>query len=383
MATPTALKGQSQMAPPTGTPGGSSSPAAPSVPFLWGTYEHSEINSGTPVAVQPGTTAKPLSFTITAGGFLRGVMITFTSSGGVAGTAFMAAADAPWSLITSATLQLTSGKQMLGPMSGWQLYMNALFMRPWDLDPAQLPTFSNGVNPSFQIRMFNEIRASVGVLPNLDSRAKYQLKLVIAPKTKWYSVAPTTVPTLSISVWKTDYAQPDPVNILGQQVTQTPPGIAWQRNVSTQELVTVAGTKWYTLTTLGQYIRCLLLEVRNATGARTAIAATKVATWQLDNAQRWVQTIKKWKYENERYFGAMWANNGGNAVAAKALPTGMYALPQFHNPGDRDGPVWLPTAPGETFRFQLTGLPAGGTLSFTMETLAPTTVGTPGHQFGL
>lgn len=350
------------------------------VPFVSASYEHTELNQNSPITLgKPGTVAKSFVITVNAGGFLRGLNLAVTGTNGVLGAGVLAA-DMPWCLIQSIELESVQGKPLLYPISGYEQYLVSKFCRPWDGDPSTDPKFSNSINPFFRMRFFNELRATLGVLPNTDSRAKFRMRITLAPKTAYYTTAPTTLPTIQIVLLKTDYAQPDPKDILGRATAQTPPGVAWQRFISVQQINSVTGVKWYQLDRVGNFIRNIILEVRNTAGARVDLTGTPIQ-WQLDNAFLVNETRTKRDYEMWRFYSDLWSANG--KTNPETRPTGIYVYPRWHKPGDRDGMTWLATSTASLLQFSLSGAPAGGTVTALVEDLAPTGVGDQSQQFGL
>lgn len=361
------------------------SAAAAKIPFVSASWEHTEINQDSPIVVTPGTTARTFVITVNAGGFLRGLWLTVTATGGELGaTGAALVADAPWSLVQSIEMETVQGKPLIYPISGWQMYMASLFCRPWDGDPGQYAAYARSIDPAFQIRFYNEVRATLACLPNTDARAKFRVRLTIAPLVGGLVTKATgvTAPTITIAIQKDDYGQPDPVDILGRQTAQTPPGLAWQRFLSTQTITSTSGQKWYQLDRVGNFLRNILLEVRNPSGVRTTLTGTPII-WQLDNQFLVTETRAKRKYEMARFYGDEWGDSGGHTVLAKSLPAGMYVYSRWHKPGDRTGMTWLATSTASLLQFSIQGAPAGGTITALVEDLAPTGVGTSGHQFGL
>jgi len=364
-----------------GAPDTAKAAPAATVPFVSSSYEHTEINQDSPITWTPGTTAKTFVLTVNAGGFLRGLYLTLKGATGVLGTTASLVADAPWSVIQSIEFESVQGKPLLYPLSGYEMFLASKYCRPWDGDPATDPDYSDTINPAWRIRYYPELRATLGCLPNTDSRAKFRMRVTVAPLVGGLVTVTTgvTAPNLTLTVLKDDYAQPDPTDILGRPTTQTPPGVAWQRFLSVQQVNSVAAVKWYQLDRVGNYIRSIILEVRDDTGARVDLTGTPVQ-WQVDNAFLVNETREKRDYEMWRFFSDQW---GASAAGAETRPTGIYVYSRWHKPGDRDGMTWLATSTATLLQFSLSGAPAGGVVNMLVEDLAPTGVGDQGHQFGL
>lgn len=349
---------------------GTSTGAAPQVPFMAGSYEYSEPI--TTFTVTPGAAEQDFIQMITPGGFLRGVSLFVTSSGGVLGTGVLST-DAPWIGLANVALESIDGTPLLYPMPGLEAYYVSKYTRPWDGDPQQDPGFSNSVNPSFNLRFFIESRMTIGCLPNTDARAQYRFRLGVAPSTVLFTTAPTTVPTLSILVCLETYAQPPAMDYAGNPIAQLPDGLVIQRFVSREIFNTNGGDQILKSNRVGNLIRTAVIIVRNSSSPsiRTNLTADPIR-WRLDNTQLLNENRARRNYENNRVFqfGQYAQSPGGSAVGA-ATPTGLYVYPRYHNVGDMSEQYWLPTTEASYLSWELNGTPAGGTVEIVTEDLAP------------
>ena len=91
---------------------------AGAVPFILGSFGYAE-QIATDV-LQLSANATEFVHNITPGGFLRGVDLMLSSTGGVDGTL---TADAPYSLISSMSIENIDGSPILYPMSGYTYAM--------------------------------------------------------------------------------------------------------------------------------------------------------------------------------------------------------------------------------------------------------------------
>lgn len=336
--------------------------AAPSVPFLAGTYEYSEPI--TTLVVTPGASQQDFVVEITPGGFLRGVSLTVTTSTAGTGTP-TAALDFPWNALANLSIESIDGTPLLYPMNGYSAYLVSRFTRSWDGDPATDPGYSAAVlSPAFNLRYFIESRMTIGCLPNTDARAQYRLRVSVAPSTVLYTVAATTNPTLSIQVNLESYAQPQSSDYAGNAIAQLPDGLVLQRFASHEIFNTNGGNQILKSNRVGNLGRCWMLVCRSSAGVRVALTADPIR-WRLDNTQLLNEYRSRRTYENNREF--VFGENYGSS----AIPLGVYVYPRWHNPGDMEGPYWMPTTEASYLSWEMNGTPSGGTVEIITEDLAP------------
>lgn len=349
-------------------------PAAPSVPFLAGSWEYTEPL--TTAVVTTSASQQDFVYQITPGGFLRGVTFQVTSTGGALGGGALAA-DSPWSLITNVSLESIDGTPLIYPISGYVAYLVSKYTRPWDGDPAADPGFSNTVNPAFNLRLFIESRMTIGVLPNTDARAQYRIRLSIAPTTGLIVGGAPTAPTVTIAIAAETYAQPPFTDYADNAIAQLPDGLCLQRFISQEQIATNAGNAQLKSNRVGNLIRTMILVFRNSAGARVDLTADPIR-WRLDNTQLLNENRAHRVYEmNREYqFGEYTQQLTANR------PTGVYVYPRYHNPGSMQGMYWLPTTEATYLMWEVSGASAGGTCQIVTEDFSPT-MGVPAYLQGL
>lgn len=346
-------------------------PAAGIVPFVDGTYEYSEIISTQ--TVTPGASAVDLgSVNIIPGGFLRGVSIYVSSTGGTLGTGTVSP-DNPWSLFNNITLESIDGTPILYPMDGYAHYTWMRYTRPWDGDPALDPTFVSGINPVFRLFFAVESRATLGVLPNTDARAQYRLRMTINPLTSAQpagglltAVGTATAPTVTITVALETYAQPPATTLSQIPIQQVPDGVGMQRFVSRQIDAAVSGTMTIKENRTGNLIRSHILIVRDTNGIRIDLTADPIRQ-RIDNTQLFVEQRARRDYLMWRFLNMQTAPG----VATSTRPTGVYVFPRWQDPGTIRGIGWLETTEASFVQFELNGAPSGGSVQTITEDLAP------------
>jgi hypothetical protein len=346
-------------------PNGQQQQAGPVVAFIDGTYDYSEVITRVTLTPTAATQELPV-VNIIPGGFLKGVLIDVNATGGVIG-AGVVAADYPWNIFQSITLESIDGTPMLYPMDGYSAYLVSRYTRPWDGDPALDSDFSASVNPSFRLRYFVESRATLGVVPNTDARAQYRLRATMNTQAAMFSTLPTTNPTITFNIILETYAQPPDRTLTGATIQQLPDGIGMQRFVSSESGIALnTGTTNVKLNRTGNLVRSHILVVRTSAGARVDLTADPIR-FRVDNTQLFVEDRARRDYEMFRFF-QLWSQGAGTPIAR---PTGVYVFPRWQQPGEMRGQGWLETTEATYLQYELAGGPASGTLQIITEDLAP------------
>lgn len=337
-------------------PGGVSAPPAPEqgsgggeIPFLAGTNAYREAPFST-TTVQLGANSQEVVANVTPGGFLRGVTMQVTSTGGVIGAGVLAA-DVPYSIISSASLEDISGGPILYPMGGYAYAVAQKYLRPWDGDPAKRSDFSATINPSFTLRFFAEVKDTLGVLANTDARAQYRFRYTIAPGNSagpngLTTTAPTTQPTVTFKLYLEAWAQPDLQDLLGNPIQQIPDGLVCSRFIMHELPILTGGNNVIRETLTGNELRALILIVRNGDANKSRInlsdANAGPIDFRLDARRLWKMTPSQIVEE----MGAFYTLLGAGTWTRE---TGVYVIPRFSgspssgDPGAGQGEYWLQT----------------------------------------
>lgn len=350
--------------------------SAPSLPFLQGSWAYSEPMFTDTFTLSTSQQAEQIH-PITPGGFLRGITLVFTSTGGTLGSGNAVTADAPWALITSMSLESVDGTPILYPMGGYSYYLVSRFCRPWDGDPANddSAAYSNTINPAFRMTFSIESRMTLGVLPNTDARAQYRFRYTIAAATQIVTTAggTNTYATLTVTGALETYAQPPAADYGGRPIAPTPDGLIVQRFVSHEIQVTASGDTTYKLNRTGNLGRTFMAVFRNSSAARADLTGDPIR-WRLDNTQLISENRTNRDYKMDKFFGAIagGASNLPSAYVQSNRPTGVYIWPRWHNPGSMVGDYWLPTTEASFYQIEVNGAASSGTVEFITEDLAPT-----------
>jgi len=217
-------------------------------------------------------------FDVPSFGYLRHLVVEVSTTGGSGGSA-AAAADAPWSIISSIQLSDVNGSNIVGPISGYDLFL----INKWgaylpNSDPAADPYYSaiDGTTGgfAFMLRVPVEFvaRDALGALTNQNAAQSYKLSINVADETAVYSVSPvTTLPVVRFRVSMEAWAPPSETDAATGAIQATqPPAIGttayWSKYIATVN----NGANTTKLPRVGNMIRNLILVKRNASGARAA-----------------------------------------------------------------------------------------------------------------
>lgn len=164
---------------------------------------------------------------ITPGGFLRGVWLEFAASAGTLGTAVVGS-DWPFSLIATVTLEDINGSPIVGPLSGYELYLinkygNTSFFVS---DPTVAFNFNRTFGSSTFFTLFIPVEArgdGLCSLANTDARAQYRVNYTIDSQANFLSTGTVTTPLTFTCTGTVEYwAQVEATNMYGQPQEQKP-----------------------------------------------------------------------------------------------------------------------------------------------------------------
>lgn len=324
------------------------------LPFIYAAHEHVEPAfdvSVTPAAadVQAGI------FDIPAYGFLRHLNLIITASGGTLGPGVFAA-DAPYNCLSEVTLLDVNGSPIVGPYTGYQLYLVNLFGGyAFKSDPTLQPDFATGIAFAFQLRIPVEIshHDGMGSLANQNAAASYKVRIRVAPSTTLFSTPPTTPPAIRIRGALEAWSQPGMTDLAGRVQETTPPRHGTTQNWSVQTFTVAAGARNLLVARVGNLLRTHILVCRDAGGARVANAALPdpiELRWDARQLLLEAQTMRR------RTFAETLAGT-------PALPTGVLVYSwdrtAIGHSGDGSPALWLPTVQATRLEYVATNWPAG------------------------
>lgn len=368
-------------------PGGVAAPPAPGdehqgghqIPFIAGSNAYREAPFST-VVQQLDANSHETTVNVTPGGFLRGITMQVTSTGGVLGAGALAA-DAPWSVLSSCSLEDISGGPVLYPMSGFAYAMAQKYLRPWDGDPSKRSDYNATINPSFTLRFFAEVKDTLGVLANTDARAQYRFRYSLAPGNSagpygLTTTAPTTQPTVTVKLYLESWAQPDLQDLLGNPIQQIPDGLVCSRFLMHEQPVITGANNVIRETLTGNELRGLIFIVRNGDANKSRINLTDANAgaldFRLDARRLWKMTPSQIVEEMQAFYLLL-----GSGTWSRE--TGVYVIPRFAghaSAGDAysgQGEYWLQTVEQTLLQMEFGGADvttAPGTLEIIYDALA-------------
>jgi hypothetical protein len=336
--------------------------AAGAIPFVVGSNLYREAPFSVTTQQLDGN-PHDIVANITPGGFLRGVTMQVTSASGVIGAGVLAA-DAPFSIFSSITLEDISGGPILYPMGGFSAFLCQKYFRPWAGDPSKRSDFSNTINPAFTLQLFPEIKDTLAVLGNTDARAQYRIRATLAPGNNASSqfglttTAPTTQPTVTVKLYLQTWAQPDMQDLLGNPISQVPDGVIASRFVMHEVPSLTAAANVIRATLVGNELRGLLLVVRNGNATASRVNLTDANAGpidaRLDNRRLWKMNQSQLVEEMQAFYGLL----GGGVWSREA---GVYCYSRFAGPADANdafagqGEYWLQTVEQTLLQFEFNG----------------------------
>lgn len=338
-------------------PGGVAAPPAPdahsapahAIPFAAGSnlYREAPFDTNT---LQLDANSHERVVNVTPGGFLRGITMQVTSTGGVIGTGVLAA-DAPFSILSSCSLEDISGGPILYPMGGFAYAMAQKYLRPWDGDPQKRSDFSGTINPSFTMRFFCEVKDTLAAVANTDARAQYRFRYTLAPgngagPNGLTTTAPTTQPTVTVKLYIESWAQPDLQDLLGNPVQQFPDGLVCSRYIMHEMPPLTSANNVVRETLTGNELRAIMLIVRNGDANKSRVNLTDANAgaidFRLDARRLWKMTPSQIVEEMQAFYLLL-----GAGVFTREV--GVYVIPRFSggvsggDPTAGQGEYWLQT----------------------------------------
>jgi hypothetical protein len=276
-------------------------------------------------------------------------------SGNTATVAF-ASGDAPLNVFSSLSLADSGGTSIFGTFDSW----TAAMAQKWfgyvnSADPRNSAVYSATTGSSatggfnFVLRIPVEVasRTGVGSLSNQSTNSPLTLSLTLNKSSAIYSTAPTTLPTVTVTMRLGGYWR-------GQNgsASQTPKafGTTAYVNRSTVMAVNGAATVQAPPVGFGNPFRNLML-VNYATGAARS-DADMANPVEIDfRGNRLLQASQNlWRQMMSEWFGY----TGTTLDAAGGQDTGTYVLPSNHDfglaPGDDQGYGWLNTNVGDSLQ---------------------------------
>lgn len=349
--------------------------AAPAilVPFVRAAQEHVEPFLDTTVPIGASTIAiNPAD--VPAYGFMRGILIEVTATGGT-GTAAVYKGDGPFSALTDVQVSDVNGAPIVGPVDGYDLYLINKYggYRRAGVSPKTHPDYTAPTSGNFSFLTYVPIevngRDGLGSLANLNAASAYKLRLSVALKGNVFTVDPTTLPNVRVRAWLDAWTQPAGSDLKGQPQQTEPPAHGTTSYWSKYVQNVTAGANTIKLPRVGNLIRNQIYVFRDVAGVRNKVSfpGSFQNYWDTRLLKDYAPSV--WRGQMSQRFGLPGADD-----AANGLDTGVYVEDYCHEFDGlagfemRDG--WLPTS-GST-RLDLQGqFGAAGTLTVLTNDVSP------------
>ncbi|MEU5219656.1 hypothetical protein AB0G79_26145 [Streptomyces sp. NPDC020807] len=366
-------------------------PAALLVPFARASHEHLEPMQDVTQALAPRATSLG-PYDVPAYGYLRNIILDVHAFGG-SGTGVTATEDAPWSVISEIALVDANGTPVVGPFSGYDLYLVNKYGGYVHASDSKLSPMYSGVAASdggfrFCLRLPVEFSAQEGLgsLPNTNAASPWKVRITLAPANHVYGTTPSALPSVRIRLHLDAWSQPPRTDLQGNAMAQTPPAVGSTSYWSKITLPVSYGFNTLRLPRVGALIRNLLFVCRDAADSRSGGDAVFPDKTSLFCDTHLLKAYQKdlWKHEMFRKTGF-----SAPTEAANGLDSGVYV--ENYRPhvdgraGDELHHHYLATT--QSTRCELTGsFSAAGTLTVLTNDVVPAPkictdeVGLEGHR---
>lgn len=354
-------------------------------PFVTGTRTlESEVYSQT---VTQTTGTQPLTpYEFQVDGYLAGAIIrvTGTTSANAATVAF--SADGPFNVLQSVIVEDIGGKQVLGPLDGWKLYVLNRFggfvfnsdAKANGVYTATAGSGTTGGSYRFTLRVPIQVRRrdAMGALPNRNASATFKLKVTLNTIAAVYTTAPTNPPSINVQVQQHGWATSDQRDYKGNASSPAPNGVGSLLYTDVETIQLASGSFNQRMATFGGSLRVLIFELRDSTGSRAQgeLDFPSLMEIEIDKVKCFSRSPITWEHLMSEDWGTNASAEGLSVANTK--PDGVYVLHWLDDfglaPGAENGFRYQPVTPSTAI--QLIGTIGGSgahTLSITKNYMSP------------
>jgi hypothetical protein len=283
-------------------------------PFTTGSRTIESENYNETVTQNTGTQAMRV-YNFETDGFLSGafIRITGTTAANAATTAFNA--DGPFNVIQSLIFSDIGGKQIIGPITGWDLYvLNKFggFAYSGDAKSNAVYSITTGAGATggsfrFVLRLPVQFRKrdATGSLSNRNASATFRVQVTINNIASVYSTAPTSAPSINVRIAQFGWMSSDSRDYKGTGASPTPNGIGSLAYVDKESITLSTGAVNQRLATFGGLLRMMIFELRDSTGSRAQGESDWFGQFQLeiDKTKPYDRTAITWDHILSEDFG--------------------------------------------------------------------------------
>lgn len=380
----------------TSTPQKGNAQAAKPRPFRIGVQSKDETDYDVTVTGTTSTQDLPV-LNLPPAGFLRGVYVLVETLSGNTGTVSVQFnEDAPWNVLQSISLEDVNNQPIIGPFSGYDLYLvnkfggyvfnndarnansPAWFALTGAGTTAASPGTAQGGAYSFVLRLPVELvhRDALGSLPNKSGTSMFKVRTRINTTAAVYATAPGSAWTTRIRMSQVNWWDPPQADLRGRALAQNPPAVQTTQYWSKSSFSVAASQSRQPLERVGFLIRNLIFINRDSNGSRTASGDTNWPdpfTLQFESIQLIVRLKTIWiKLIAERYgYAAAESLTAQTALARdKGVFPETFMLDNGLAPGAETRMGLLPTSAASRLECQGT-FGGAGTLEVLTNDIAP------------
>jgi hypothetical protein len=279
-----------------------------------------------------------------AAGFLRKLRISVVGTTAANAAAVTFTADAPFNLLQQIQVLSPNGDTIINTIDGFSLYCINKYgaHATGKVDPLANPSFSMvtgvgaGVGGSFAFEVTipfeTDSRDAFTALQNMAANQSYLLQLSLNNLVAIYGVAPTTAPTVAVTITMDYWSAPAPFNADGIMQASFPIGNGSVSLIQTQTPAIVAASQQnIQLVNVGNVIRYVILILRTAGGVRTETDWPNVTNWYLNNDPLYYKLKTQWRNQMAQEYP--FSAGVTAAPTLNAIDQGVFVLVDFMNDG--------------------------------------------------
>lgn len=224
-------------------------------------------------------------------GYLRGMYVLVECITAANAAAVTFSANGPFNVIDSFQLADTNNKPIIGPVTGFDLYVAIKYGGYAFVDDAKnSPVFSavtgtgaTGGSFTFVLNIPIELskRDGLGSLTNKSSSATFDVTIRLAANATVYGVGPTAPGQVRVRIQQYGWMDPSTTDIKGNPVSQNPPAISTTQFWQKQTITLNAGAFNTRLQGLDSMIRNLVFVLMDNANSRAAGDANFPDPWQM------------------------------------------------------------------------------------------------------
>lgn len=244
--------------------------------FRIGVQSTDEIDYDDTRALTAGTQDLPV-LNVPPAGFLQDlyILLEYTVAANAVATVVVSE-DYPWNLIDTVTFEDVNNAPIVGPFSGWDLYIANKYGGYNHIDDPRLSpvyrldlltgTNATASSTAFVLRIPVELvpRDSLGALPNKSGTAMFKVRIRLAASGTVYTTPPTTLGTVRTRIQQADWWEPDATDLKGRPLAQNPPAVQTTQYWSKVDYTVNAGSIRQKLDRVGYLVRNLIFVARDS-----------------------------------------------------------------------------------------------------------------------